>query len=194
MKELEHDLIPLIRSLFFAWTSQAPRDPVQRAWFFIWTILVFVLGFVIIGVSIEAINLARTNPPLLRVILSNLKEKSLTAVESLRIGVHKPFRLPLLVCMVALFFAAVGDFPYDFYLLLRVAIFFISSVEFVMLREQSHHAWSGVFVLVALLYNPFVPLPLHRSTWVVINWAALILFSAVCGLMKTTLAPTSRHK
>lgn len=195
MEELEHDIYPILRSLFHAWTSQAPQDPVQKIWFYIWTVLVFAFGLFMIVVVSGLIKLARTNPDLPKTILSNLTSR-LSTSQSLRIGVPVVFRVPLIICIVALLFAAIGTFPYDFYVLLRVAVCFTCAMEFMMFREQRNRAWSIVFLFVALLYNPFIPLHLHRPTWVVINWATIFLFGTVCGLMKPakTLLPPLTHK
>jgi hypothetical protein len=57
-------------------------------------------------------------------------------VDSFRIVVPQVLKTPLLICLFALFLAAVGHFSYDFYVLLRVAVFATCAVEFLSFRAQ----------------------------------------------------------
>ena len=202
MEELERAVYLILRSLFLAWTSRVPEGTAPKAWFYAWSLLVCcALSLFIIGVFFELLRHLLTHRTIPQISLYKLTFRLATVVKSLRImprriGVPGGFKVPLLICIVALLFAAIGTFPYDFYVLLRIAVCFTCAIEFMMFREQRNRAWSIVFLFVALLYNPFIPMRLHRPTWVAINWITLVLFGAVWGLMKPvkTVLPPLTHK
>lgn len=82
---------------------------------------------------------------------------------------------------VLLLLGAVGRWPYDYYTLLRVVVCAVAASEsyFAFQRaeansagrdKQQRRAWA--FALLAVLFNPFVPVHLARATWNVIDIGA----------------------
>jgi hypothetical protein len=66
---------------------------------------------------------------------------------------------------VLLLIASDGTYPYGFYMVLRLvitvgAVYWAWRVYKVGLR-----AWTWIFVTVALLLNPFLPIRMHREDW-----------------------------
>jgi hypothetical protein len=95
------------------------------------------------------------------------------------------FRLPWLLWVVAaaLLLIATSRLPYGFYTLLRLAICAFGAVlayaEFQ--RPARGPQWAIAFGLVALLFNPLIPVYLTRGIWFPIDVAvaALIVFHLV---------------
>jgi hypothetical protein len=69
--------------------------------------------------------------------------------------------------LVALF-----PMPYSYYMALRIVIFSAATLGAIRGR------WSGVFWVVAALYNPFIPVHATRSIWAALNVAAALVFLA----------------
>ena len=113
-----------------------------------------------------------------------LRKNYLLKIEPFRIEGHNSLRIFLLICIVALLFAAMGHWPYDFYVLMRLAIFATCVIQFFAILGKQRTAWAGTIFIVALLYNPLFPIHLHRSTWESLNWVTLAIFSVLCGLLK----------
>ena len=95
--------------------------------------------------------------------------------------------------IVAILFllAAVGPWPYDYFTLMRFIVSAVTAYGSYLAYERARTAstapwgakqqrWSLAFVLIALLFNPFVPIHLERATWTVIDvGVALILVADV---------------
>jgi hypothetical protein len=177
VEELGRVIFLLLRRLFSSWVTHAP-DGVKRTALFLFAI--FLLLLLLWSIWHFMIWVCRG----IFYFVERGSKLNLT-VDSFRIVVPQVLKVPLLICMFGLFLAAVGHFPYDFYVLLRVAVFATCAVEFLSFRESQRTIWSGALLLTGLMYNPVFPIRLHRSTWVVINWATLFLFGAMLGLMKS---------
>ena len=91
-------------------------------------------------------------------------------------------RLPLALWLVPalMLVAALGPWPYGYYVLLRLVVCLASVAVAWRLRERSGPLmWS--FVALAILYNPVVKVPLGREIWMVVNIISLAPF-ACAGL------------
>jgi hypothetical protein len=79
--------------------------------------------------------------------------------------------------MIALALALL-DWPYGYYVLLRVLVcgvcIYLTSRE----RENGRTIWMWVLGSFAVLYNPIVPIHLSRELWSIINLATIWLLAA----------------
>jgi hypothetical protein len=73
---------------------------------------------------------------------------------------------------------AIGRWPYGYYMLLRVVVLAAALLlaGLVSQRVKSFTVWVGVFLVVAIIFNPIVPLHLTRGVWSILNVAAAALF------------------
>lgn len=73
--------------------------------------------------------------------------------------------------------AALGRWPYAFYILLRLFV----SVTAVYLAYTSAQggktAWAWIMGAIALAYNPILPLRMHRADWQVVNVVTCVPFA-----------------
>lgn len=83
----------------------------------------------------------------------------------------------VIICMAALNVLALGDFPYGYYQVLRLAntAFAIFLAYHLFKRGNASLAWASCFV--AMIFNPLLPIHLDRSTWHLIDLAAVCFFA-----------------
>lgn len=80
-------------------------------------------------------------------------------------------RPPPLVCLAlaGACVAAVGDLPYGYYQILRLAVTAYAAWIAIVSQNQQRIVWTWAFGFLALLYNPFVKITLDRDTWGLVN-------------------------
>ena len=67
--------------------------------------------------------------------------------------------------------------PYGYYTLLRLAIFSCGIAAAILgFRQRGAEALSWGCVAFVVLFNPLVPIHMHRSTWTFFNIAAAVFF------------------
>jgi len=99
--------------------------------------------------------------------------------------------------IVMLFYAALIGFPSStYYFVLRFLTFFISlgGAALVYSTTTQKH-FSYVYGAIALLFNPFIPIRLQRSTWTTIDFiAAILLIYVVYCLIRDCEIPLKSFK
>jgi hypothetical protein len=90
-------------------------------------------------------------------------------------------RIPRIVwfACVILLVVAVFRMPYGYYSFLRITICAAAALmAAVSLLEQTRFdtAWMTLFVLIAILFNPILPIRLHRSIWFYLDLTSATLF------------------
>lgn len=65
--------------------------------------------------------------------------------------------------------AAVGELPYGYYQILRLAVTGYAAWIAIVSYGQKRTTWAWAFGFVALLYNPFIKITLDRDTWGLVN-------------------------
>jgi hypothetical protein len=73
---------------------------------------------------------------------------------------------------------ALASLPYGYYTFLRLAVFVVGGFFGFEMYENGVLAGAIGYVLVALLFNPFVPVHLTRAIWLPIDLLAAIAFTA----------------
>src|SRR6516162_7036604 len=78
----------------------------------------------------------------------------------------------------AMLFAALGYWPYGYYMLLRVVVTAAAALltAFAYQRTKTFSVWIGLFLVIAAVFNPILPLHLTRGAWSILNMAAGALF------------------
>ena len=70
-------------------------------------------------------------------------------------------------------FLAIFKLPYDYYTLLRYAIFFIAATSALAVFDENTGI-AVVYIVIALLFNPISPIYLDKSSWIIIDILAII--------------------
>src|SRR5436309_1631993 len=74
-----------------------------------------------------------------------------------------------LVAAVMLVFAVTGRHPYSFYTLLRWICCAAFAFSAFIATEKNRMVWAWIFGVLAVLFNPIVPVHLQRDTWQIID-------------------------
>ena len=94
---------------------------------------------------------------------------------------HKNHLLWLRYLTIGLLVLAILPWPYGYYLLLRVVVFFVFGYYFFHFRKLNKKsqrdlpAWVWAIGAFAILFNPFMPAQLFRLLWAVLNIAGAYL-------------------
>jgi hypothetical protein len=86
-----------------------------------------------------------------------------------------------LVTVPLLVFAVIEKHPYSFYTVLRWVCCVVFAYSTFIALHTNRDKWIGVFGILAVVFNPIVPVHLQRGTWQVIDLlaAATIVVAAV---------------
>jgi hypothetical protein len=79
----------------------------------------------------------------------------------------------LIAAMVLL--VAIAPFPYSYYTLTRFVCCLVAGYGAYLASERTQPPWAWAFGATALLFNPFLPVRLDRSTWALLDVAAALL-------------------
>jgi len=72
----------------------------------------------------------------------------------------------------ALLFLGIFSLPYDYYTLLRVIVF----ISALYIMSQNKNEWLYVFLGIAILFNPVLPIYLSKGIWIPIDIIVGILY------------------
>jgi hypothetical protein len=100
-------------------------------------------------------------------------------------------RVVWLFCAILLV-AAVLHLPYGYYSFLRIVICGAAALIAVAgLTEETQRgmAWTATFILIVVLFNPIMPIRLHRSTWFYLDLIAAGVFTAHLIFCRNTRRP-----
>ena len=85
---------------------------------------------------------------------------------------------------------ALGDLPYGYYMLLKLAICATFVVLALRLNERGIATWTIAAWAFAALYNPIIRIPFHKDAWSAINLATIVVLWL--GYRKATQTETGQ--
>jgi len=81
-----------------------------------------------------------------------------------------------IILTILMLFGAVAEWPYGYYTILRW-ITCVTSILVVLQAFEKNIDWAKVvFIVIAILFNPLVPIYLSRSIWMPIDIITAITF------------------
>jgi hypothetical protein len=96
--------------------------------------------------------------------------------------------IPIFVWLVPalLLVIATARLPYGYYTFIRIVTSgFAALIAFVGLRERpGMQTWAILLILIVVLFNPFVPVRLSRSTWFYLDLSTAGVFTAHLFLVR----------
>jgi hypothetical protein len=103
-------------------------------------------------------------------------------------------RISLLVFLVpiAMLVIALGNMPWGYYQILRLVVAAASTWIATVMFASGKHGPGGLFVVLALAYNPFIPLRLGREAWEVVNIATIIILLVGLAICRSLAPPPAR--
>jgi len=75
-------------------------------------------------------------------------------------------------CMLVI---ALGNLPYGYYMLLKLAVCATFVVLALKLNERNIATWAIAAWAFAALYNPIIRIPFHKDAWSAINLATIVV-------------------
>lgn len=71
---------------------------------------------------------------------------------------------------------ALIELPYGYYTLLRFLVCGVSGYTAYIALELNKKSWVWIFGIIALLFNPLIPIYLDKGTWQIIDIITAIFF------------------
>lgn len=102
---------------------------------------------------------------------------------------NKKKNIALTIATGILLLALFDGWEYGFFTVLRFVLFATTAYVAWMVMEQSKEKWAWFLGLIAILFNPFIPVYLERETWVVIDFAVALLLVGTIFRLKLDKAP-----
>jgi len=75
-----------------------------------------------------------------------------------------------------LLFIGILELPYGYYILLRIVICILSVITAFISSESNSKSWMWLFGIIAILFNPIIPIYLEKEIWIVIDFIVAIIF------------------
>jgi hypothetical protein len=81
------------------------------------------------------------------------------------------------ICAGVLLLWALARHPYGYYKLLRWVVCGVSAYSVFEAAELKKEGWAITFGIMALMFNPFIPVQLGRATWGLVDFGAAVLLA-----------------
>ena len=88
-----------------------------------------------------------------------------------------------------LLFGALARHSYDYYTLLRWVVCVVSAFAAVRAADAHQTGWLWAFAIVALLFNPVIPVHLKRDTWAFIDFGVAVFLLVSIAFTDRQLPP-----
>jgi arginine exporter protein ArgO len=80
------------------------------------------------------------------------------------------------ILAIVFLLGAVGNWPYGYYQLLRWAILIIGAYSVYLAYEIRKISWAWIFGIIAVLFNPIIPITFSKDIWQIIDIIVAIIF------------------
>ena len=80
------------------------------------------------------------------------------------------------IIAVIFLFWALDRHPYDYYTFLRFVVCGVSAYGAFISNEFGKDVWTWIFGIIAILFNPLIPIHLNKGTWAIIDIIVAIIF------------------
>ena len=95
----------------------------------------------------------------------------------------RPGLIPASVASVMLFLA-LAPWPYGYYQLLRFVVCGVGAYTAFLAYEWQKLWATWLFALIAVLFNPLIPIHLPREAWQLIDVVCTFLFIAIAAILR----------
>lgn len=97
------------------------------------------------------------------------------------------------IVAVIMLFWALADNPYGYYQILRWVICGLSGYLAYSAYNEKKNAWAWIFGILAILFNPILPIYLDRDTWSVIDAITAVIIFISIFKMKIVAKKDANH-
>lgn len=104
------------------------------------------------------------------------------------VNINKYLNLPSIISLItaSFLFYALADHDYSYFQFLRVIVCGAGAYIAFQMFVQQNSNWKWIFIIIAILFNPFLPIHLSRGIWQVIDLltGSVFLFVLFKEIMK----------
>ena len=87
--------------------------------------------------------------------------------------------VPIILLTVAILAGIDGTrLPYGYFTFMRIVIFLAAGCIAAVGFKDGKQLWATMFVLIAVLFNPFVPIEMKRDDWLIFDIITFVVFLA----------------
>ncbi len=79
-----------------------------------------------------------------------------------------------IVAAAFLFLALFDGWPYGYFTLLRFVVCAVTAYCAYLAYDTKQEKWAWMFGIIAVLFNPFIPVHLDRETWTFIDFGVAV--------------------
>lgn len=94
------------------------------------------------------------------------------------------------ITAAALLIWALRDHAYEYYTLLRFVVCGVTTYGVYLAGRNKKIGWAWIFGIIAVLFNPIVPVHLERATWAIIDVGVSLFLMTSIALFKAAKLPT----
>lgn len=95
-------------------------------------------------------------------------------------------KITIAISSIFLLLAGFDGWPYDFFVLLRFIVCASAAYLAWLAYKTNQEKWIWVYGIIAVLFNPFLPLHFGRSAWAIIDIATAIFLIISSFIFKPT--------
>jgi hypothetical protein len=87
--------------------------------------------------------------------------------------------VPVILLTVAILVGINGTrLPYGYFTFMRIVIFFAAGCIAAIGFRDGKQLWATVFILIAVLFNPFIPVEMKKDDWLIFDIITVVVFVA----------------
>jgi len=101
---------------------------------------------------------------------------------------NKNKNIAVIIASVLLLLALLDGWPYDYFVVLRFVVTGVSLYVALLAYSSEKFGWTGLFAVLAVLFNPILPVHLTREIWTTIDLVvAILMISSTFALKIDTI-------
>jgi hypothetical protein len=94
-----------------------------------------------------------------------------------------PFTVARITAIILLLWA-LDRHPYAYYMILRFVVCGVTAYGVYFAAQLKSNYWAWTFGMIAVLFNPFLPIHLDRDTWAIIDVGVIVVLLGSLLLLK----------
>lgn len=79
------------------------------------------------------------------------------------------------IIAIGILIGALWNHPYGYYQLLRWIVAVFGTYSAYLAYEHKDNTWAWIFGIIAVLFNPIIPLTFAKNTWQIIDVATVVI-------------------
>ena len=97
-----------------------------------------------------------------------------------------------IIISIAMLLLALLKMPYSYYTIMRLMVFGTAIYTAYKAKKLNERGWMWVMVSVAVIFNPIMPVYLHKSTWALFDVGGAVTFAIYLAKSKSSIKLASK--